>query len=322
MMFERPRRNRQSSAVRDLVQETQLRASDFVYPVFIQEGTSTQTPITSMPGVFRYTLDLLPDLADTLIEKGIKGAALFPLVPDAKKNALALEAVNADNLICQAAKQLKTTHPNLMLFGDVALDPYSSDGHDGLVENCKILNDETLEVLAQMAVIQAESGIDCVAPSDMMDGRVGYIRSSLDDIGFSDTIICSYTAKYASSFYGPFRDALESAPKAGDKKTYQMNPANRREAMREARLDSEEGADMLMVKPAGTYLDIISDLKQQTDLPIVAYQVSGEYSMLIAGADKGCFNYEDAMLESLIAIKRAGADIIFSYGILDIVDRL
>jgi len=318
----RPRRNRKNIGIRALLQETTLNSSDFVYPLFIQEGTNLKSSISSMPNVYRYTLDLLPEICNEALKEGIHGIALFPLVPEQKKDSLGSEAINPNNLICRAISQLKKTHPDLVLFSDVALDPYSSDGHDGIVKDGDILNDESLELLSKMAVNHANAGVDIVAPSDMMDGRVAEIRKTLDQAGHQNTSICSYTIKYASSFYGPFRDALESAPKAGDKKTYQMNPANRLEAMRELELDTTEGADIIMIKPAGAYLDIIRDVKHSTALPVAAYQVSGEYSMIHAGAEKGLFDLDQAMYESLLAIKRAGADLIFSYAALDIARQL
>lgn len=321
-MIERPRRLRRSAGIRALTQETQLSPADFVYPLFIQEGSQLKTSIKTMPNTYRYSLDLLNEICEQVVSKGIHGIALFPLVPENKKDKASSEAINPNNLICQAIKQIKTNHPTLVIFSDVALDPYSSDGHDGLVQNGEILNDETLDVLSQMAVNHAAAGVDIVAPSDMMDGRVAHIRNALDNQGYTQTGICSYSIKYASSFYGPFRDALESAPKAGDKKTYQMNPANRIEAQRELRLDLQEGTDIVMVKPAGAYLDIIRDVKEQVDIPVAAYQVSGEYSMIHAGAEKGLFDLDQAMMESLLSIKRAGADIIFSYAALDIAGQL
>jgi len=247
------------------------------------------------------------------VAMGVKAFALFPAIENDKKDPTAREASNPDGLLPQSIAKIKSAVPEALLITDVAMDPYSSDGHDGLVKNGVILNDESLEILAAMALTQARAGADIVAPSDMMDGRVGYLRRALDGEGFRDVGILAYTAKYASAFYGPFRDALDSAPKHGDKKTYQMDPANRREALREAQLDVAEGADMLMVKPALAYLDIISDLKQNTHLPIAAYQVSGEYAMIKAAAERGWLSERAAFVESLTSIKRAGADVILSY---------
>ena len=282
-----------------MLQETILRPEDLVCPIFIQEGKSTKTAISSMPNVYRYTLDLLTDYCDQLVKEGISGIALFPLIPTAKKNKLASEAINPDNLICNAITQLKATHPELLIFSDIALDPYSNEGHDGLVKDGEILNDETLSILSKMACNHAKAGVDIVAPSDMMDGRVAHIRNTLDRLDYKNVSICSYSVKYASSFYGPFRDALDSAPKAGDKKTYQMDYANRLEAQRETRLDVKEGADIIMIKPAGAYLDIIRDIKDTVDIPIAAYQVSGEYSMIYAAAEKGLFTLKRCTLRKL-----------------------
>lgn len=312
-MIARPRRNRKSDAVRKLVQETSLSVNDFIFPLFLIEGENTKSEVASMPGIFRYTLDLLLEEIQECVLLGIQSVVLFPSIADAKKDKLASESWNEQGLYLKALKEIKKNFPDLCLITDVAMDPYSSDGHDGYVEGGEIVNDITLEILAKMALAQAKAGADILGPSDMMDGRVAYIREALDREGYSQVSIMSYTAKYASAFYGPFRDALDSAPKFGDKKTYQMNPANRKEAVREARLDVEEGADFLMVKPALAYLDIISDLRQNFDLPIAAYNVSGEYAMVKAAAAKGWIDGPKAMMESLMAIKRAGADIILTY---------
>jgi len=266
-----------------------------------------------MPGVYRLSQDLLLKEALDAAEKGIRSLAIFPSLPDSKKDPLALESKNPNGIYASTIRKLKEKCPNLVLITDVAMDPYSSDGHDGILRDGRILNDETLEILAEMAICQARAGADIIAPSDMMDGRVGFLRKALDGEGFQDVGILSYTAKYCSCFYGPFREALDSAPKSGDKKTYQMDPANRREALRELRLDTLEGADMVMVKPALAYLDIISDLKQNSELPVAAYQVSGEYAMIMAAVEKGFLNEKEAFLETLTAIKRAGADVILSY---------
>jgi porphobilinogen synthase len=310
---QRPRRNRKSQALRSLVRENSLNPSDFIWPVFLCEGTAQRQEIKSLPGVYRLSADVLLEEAKIASKMGIHALALFPAVDDSKKDPLAKESHNPDSLLHRSLKTLKEALPELLLISDVAMDPYSSDGHDGVYRDGKIHNDETLEILARMAIEQAKSGADMVAPSDMMDGRVGYIRQALDQEGFSDVGILSYTAKYCSAFYGPFRDALSSAPRAGDKKSYQMDPANSREALREAELDVEEGADMLMVKPALAYLDIISLLSNNFSLPIAAYQVSGEYAMIKAASKLGWLDETKAMVESLLSIKRAGADIIITY---------
>ena len=314
----RPRRNRKNNSIRKLVQETRLLPKDFVLPVFVVDGKGIKEPISTLPGQFRYSIDELLIQAKTAFDAGICGLALFPKVDDALKDSMATEAYNDQGLIPQTIKALKEVLPELLIFTDVAMDPYSTDGHDGIVKDGKILNDESLEVLGKMALCQARAGADFVSPSDMMDGRVGYIRSVLDKEGFTEVGILSYSAKYASSFYGPFRDALSSAPKEGDKKTYQMNPANSKEALREIELDEREGADIVMIKPALNYLDIISKVREKTNLPIAAYMVSGEYSMIKFAAQAGCLNEKEAMRESHIAIKRAGADFILSYAALEL----
>jgi porphobilinogen synthase len=296
-----------------MVQETRLHPSDFIFPVFILEGRQVRSEVSSMPGIYRYSQDLLLDEIGRCLDLGITTFDLFPNLPESKKDRYATESHNPDGLYLQTVRAIKEKYPDAMVMTDVAMDPYSSDGHDGIVENGQILNDETLEVLGRMAVAQAQAGADIVGPSDMMDGRVGYLRQELDKAGFHKVAIMSYCAKYASAFYGPFRDALDSAPKFGDKKTYQMNPANRREALVEAELDTAEGADILMVKPALAYLDIISLLRQNSNLPIAAYNVSGEYAMIKAAAQNGWLDGERAMMESLMAIKRAGADVILTY---------
>ncbi len=309
----RPRRNRRTPAVRDLVRETVLTPANFIYPLFLQEGTEN-TPIDAMPGCQRWCLEDLVREAGEAHALGIPAVVLFPRIPYALKTPGAEECHNDDGLVPRAIRALKAAHPSLAVITDVALDPYNSDGHDGLVaDDGRILNDETLEVLCRQAVCHARAGADIVAPSDMMDGRVAALRAALDGAGFTEVAILSYTAKYASAYYGPFRGALDSAPKAGDKKTYQMDPANAREALREAALDEAEGADMLMVKPAGAYLDIIAALRAATTLPIAAYQVSGEYLMIQAGAAAGWLDGDKVMLESLLGIRRAGADMILTY---------
>ena len=266
-----------------------------------------------MPGIYRYSTDLLLKEIESCMKLGIMAFDVFPAYPESLKDSLATESYNPETFYLKALREIKKQFPEACLMSDVAMDPYSSDGHDGLVKNGKILNDETLEILGRMSLAQAEAGVDILGPSDMMDGRVGYIRDLLDDNGFIDTSIMSYTAKYASAFYGPFRDALDSAPKFGDKKTYQMNPANSDEALIEADLDMEEGADFLMVKPALSYLDIIKLLSENYPLPIAAYNVSGEYSMVKAAAERGWLDYERSMQEILLSIKRSGAKIILSY---------
>lgn len=309
----RPRRNRRSPSIRALVRETRLTTDNLIYPLFLVDGKGIKVEVSSLPGNYRWSVDnLLKEIEDCL-KLGLRNFVLFPAVDEALKNKTASYGYRADNFYLKAAQVIKDRFPEAMLMSDVAMDPYSSDGHDGYVENGEIVNDLTLPILAKMAVAQAQAGFDLIGPSDMMDGRVATIRTALDQAGFTNTGILSYTAKYASAFYGPFRDALDSAPKAGDKKTYQMAPSNRREALIEAELDTQEGADMLMVKPALHYLDVIQTLREQFDLPIAAYHVSGECAMLIAACQKGWLNYEQAMPEALLSIRRAGASIILSY---------
>ena len=312
-MLNRPRRNRSSAAIRTMVEENRLSVKDLLFPLFVMDGSATKTEIKSMPGIYRYTTDLLLKEIEACLNLGITSYALFPQVAEDRKDTLATESHRQGSLYLEAIHAVTSRFPEISMLTDVAMDPYSSDGHDGIVKNGEILNDETLEVLAKMAVAQAQAGSKLIGPSDMMDGRVGYIRESLDDAGFTNVGIMAYSAKYASAFYGPFRDALESAPKFGDKKTYQMNPANSREALREAELDELEGADFLMVKPALAYLDIISLLRDNTNLPIAAYNVSGEYAMVKAAAANGWIDGEKAMLESLLSMKRAGAQVILTY---------
>lgn len=312
-MIHRPRRNRKTAAIRDMVAETTLSASDFIFPMFLIEGENKKIEIASMPGIYRFSSDLLLVEIEECIRLGIISIVLFPSISDDKKDKLASESTNPNGLYLSTLRKIKEQFPALCLMTDVAMDPYSCDGHDGYVENGEIINDFTLEILAKMAIAQAEAGADILGPSDMMDGRVGYIREALDNKGFSNVSIMSYSAKYASAFYGPFRDALDSAPRFGDKKTYQMNPTNRKEAWLEAELDFQEGADYLMVKPALSYLDIISDLNSNFNIPIAAYNVSGEYAMIKAAAANGWIDGEKAMMECLISIKRAGAKIILTY---------
>ncbi len=313
-MLARPRRNRKNEAIRSLTRQSIVSLDDLIMPLFFIEGKDQKVPISSMPGQFRYSIDNLVKEVKELNSLGVKCVSLFPAVKDSLKNKTASEAYNRDGLNQIAIKEIKNAVPDMLIMTDIALDPYSSDGHDGLVNSKgEILNDETLEVLTQMALCQAFAGSDILGPSDMMDGRVKAIREALEGENFKDTTIMSYTAKYASSYYGPFRDALDSAPKAGDKKTYQMDFSNSREALIEAKLDEEEGADILMVKPGLAFLDIIKLLKDNSSLPIAAYNVSGEYAMLKAAAMNGWLNYDQVMLENLTAFKRAGADIILTY---------
>jgi len=312
-MLNRPRRNRSTAAIRTMVEENRLSVKDLLFPLFVMDGSATKTEIKSMPGIYRYTTDLLLKEIEACLNLGITSYALFPQVAEDRKDSLATESHRQGSLYLEAIHAVTSRFPEISMLTDVAMDPYSSDGHDGIVKNGEILNDETLEVLAKMAVAQAQAGSKLIGPSDMMDGRVGYLRESLDNAGFTNVGIMAYSAKYASAFYGPFRDALESAPKFGDKKTYQMNPANSREALREAELDELEGADFLMVKPALAYLDIISLLRDNTNLPIAAYNVSGEYAMVKAAAANGWIDGEKAMLESLLSMKRAGAQVILTY---------
>jgi porphobilinogen synthase len=307
------RRNRSSAAIRTMVEENRLSVKDLLFPLFVMDGSATKTEIKSMPGIYRYTTDLLLKEIEECLNLGITSYALFPQVAEDRKDSIATESHRQGSLYLEAIHAVTSRFPEISMLTDVAMDPYSSDGHDGIVKNGEILNDETLEVLSKMAVAQAQAGSKLIGPSDMMDGRVGYLRETLDDAGFTNVGIMAYTAKYASAFYGPFRDALESAPKFGDKKTYQMNPANSREALREAELDELEGADFLMVKPALAYLDIISLLRDNTHLPIAAYNVSGEYAMVKAAAANGWIDGEKAMLESLLSMKRAGAQVILTY---------
>jgi porphobilinogen synthase len=309
----RPRRNRKSQAVRAMVEETRVTTDDLILPIFLIDGTNKKTEVASMPGIFRLSTDLMLREVEDCLKLGIRAFDVFPAVEEQHKDKTATKSYDQRFFYLKALKELKKQFPEACVMTDVAMDPYSSDGHDGLVKDGKIVNDETLEILGKMALAQAETGIDILGPSDMMDGRVGYIRNVLDKNGFTDVSIMSYTAKYASGFYNPFRDALDSAPKFGDKKTYQMNPANRREALIEAELDTAEGADFLMVKPALAYLDIIQLLKQNSALPIAAYNVSGEYSMIKAAHEKGWLDGERVMNETLLSIKRAGADVILTY---------
>lgn len=297
-MQRRPRRNRKSAVIRSMVEETRLSVKDFIFPLFLVEGQRQKIEVDSMPGIFRFSLDHMLEEIESCMELGIMAFDLFPAYPESKKDKYASESYDPDTFYLKAIHTIKQKFPDACIMTDVAMDPYSSDGHDGLVSDGRILNDETLEILGKMALAQAQAGADILGPSDMMDGRVGYLRKLLDKDDFKEVSIMSYTAKYASAFYNPFRDALDSAPKHGDKKTYQMDPANLQEALIEAELDLEEGADFLMVKPALAYLDVIRLLKDNFPLPIAAYNVSGEYAMIKASAERGWLDGERAMLES------------------------
>ncbi len=310
----RMRRNRRAAWTRALVAEHRLHASDLIAPLFVIEGTNAAEDIPSMPGVQRLTIDRAVAAAGEAVRLGIPAVALFPRIDDKRKDDKGSEALNGDNLVCRTVRAIKSAHPDIGVICDVALDPYTSHGHDGLVKDDEILNDETVGVLCRQAVMQAEAGCDIVAPSDMMDGRVGAVRDALDRAGFTGTQILAYAAKYASAFYGPFRDAVGSKKLlCGDKKTYQMDPANSDEALREVALDIAEGADMVMVKPGMPYLDIVRRVKDAFAVPTFAYQVSGEYAMIIAAAERGWMQRENAILEALMSFKRAGADAVLTY---------
>jgi porphobilinogen synthase len=296
-----------------MIQETELNAADFVVPLFLIEGQNRSIPIQAMPGISRLSLDLLLKKIETLHAKGIQSICLFPSLEDHLRSDEAEEAWNYRGLTQRAIAAIKEQFPEICVMADVALDPYTSHGHDGIIREGEIVNDETVECLARMALVQAEAGVDFVAPSDMMDGRVKFIREALDQNGFEHVGILAYSAKYASSLYGPFREALNVNLKFGDKKSYQMDPANVREALLEAKLDEEEGADILMIKPALYYLDVIAKLRQRTERPIAAYHVSGEYAMVIAAAQRGWLDANKVFAEALLSIKRAGADLIFTY---------
>lgn len=312
-MLQRPRRNRKNAAIRDMAEETQLSVNNLIFPMFLIDGSNKREEIPSLPNLYRFSEDLaLKDIEESL-ELGIRMFDIFPAVDDSLKDSIASYSYAEENFYLRIIRKIKETFPEATLMSDVAMDPYSSDGHDGFVKNGEIINDDTLPILCKMSLAQAQAGIDIIGPSDMMDGRVQAIRETLDKAGYYNTSIMSYSAKYASAFYGPFRDALNSAPKFGDKKTYQMNPANKREALIEAELDLREGADMLMVKPASLYLDVIHLLKENFDVPITAYNVSGEYAMVHAAAQKGWLDYNRTMVETLLSIRRAGADGILTY---------
>ncbi len=320
-MLSRPRRNRKSAAVRALVSENLLSASDLVLPLFFHEDEE-DVAIESMPGCTRWSLAGLLQEAGEAHSLGIPAVILFPKIEENLKSSDCEECFNPQGLVPRAVRALKEAHPELVVMTDVALDPYNADGHDGLVREGEIVNDETVAVLCQQAVAQARAGADIVAPSDMMDGRVAAIRDALDSEGFQQVSICSYTAKYASAFYGPFRGALDSAPKAGDKKSYQMDPANAREALRELELDELEGADMIMIKPGGPYLDIVKTVRENTALPVAVYQVSGEYLMIQSASAGGWLDRDKVIWESLLGMKRAGADLILTYFAKEVALRL
>lgn len=321
--YHRPRRLRRTENMRRLARETRLSTDNLVAPLFLVDGKGIKAPIDAMPGQYRMSLDVVLKEAAELQKLGIPAIALFPSIDDSLKDPAGTESLNPEGLFPTAIRALKAALPDLLLITDVALDPYSSDGHDGIIKDGVIVNDASLEILANMAVVQAEAGADIIAPSDMMDGRVAAIRDALDGQGFADRAILAYTAKYASAYYGPFREALDSAPKSAHdvpahKKSYQMDPANSQEAVRELMLDVEEGADMVMVKPALNYLDVIYRLKELADVPVAAYHVSGEYAMIKAASRAGWLDEKAAALESTTAIKRAGADVILTYFAKDI----
>ncbi|VTS00831.1 porphobilinogen synthase [Tuwongella immobilis] len=320
----RMRRLRQSDWSRRLVAENHLTVDDLIWPIFLVDGDNRRVPIASMPGVERYSVDVAVEMARHAAEVGIPVLALFPATDPAKKSADGEEAINANNLVCQAVRAVKAAVPQIGILCDVALDPYTTHGQDGLVRNGYVVNDETVEMLCKQAVVQAQAGCDIIAPSDMMDGRVGRIRVALDAAGFESVQILSYAAKYASAFYGPFRDAVGSANSlgTGDKRTYQMNPANTNEALREVQLDLAEGADLVMVKPGMPYLDIVRRVKDTFAVPTVVYQVSGEYAMLLAAAQQGWLDRDKVIFESLLAFKRAGADAILTYFALEVARKL
>ncbi|SFC45756.1 porphobilinogen synthase [Parapedobacter composti] len=304
-----------------MVQETQLTTSNLIFPLFVIAGERAKSEVDSMPGIYRYSIDNLLREVESCMNLGLRAFDLFPNIDDTLKDPLASESYREGSLYLRAIAEVKKHFPEACIITDVAMDPYSSDGHDGIVKNGEILNDETLEILGRMALAHAQAGADIIAPSDMMDGRIGYIRRILDANGHNQVSLMSYTAKYASAFYGPFRDALNSAPKHGDKKTYQMNPANQREALIEAELDALEGADFLMVKPALAYLDVVKLLKDHTQLPVAAYNVSGEYAMIKAAARNGWLDEQRATMEVLMSIRRAGATAILSYHAKEVLEK-
>lgn len=312
-MRQRPRRNRANAPIRKMLNETHLGVEHLIYPLFLEDGKNGKKEIASLPRNYRWTIDLLLNEIEECIQLGLDKFVLFPAINEALKDTTASYSFASDNFYLEAIYKIKQQFPNIVLMSDVAMDPYSSDGHDGIVKNGQIINDLTLPILGKMALAQAQAGIDILGPSDMMDGRIGHLRDTLDKADFTNVSIMSYAVKYASAFYGPFRDALDSAPKSGDKKTYQMNPANRREAIIEAELDIKEGADTIMVKPALSYLDVIRDLDEHINIPITAYNVSGECAMLYAASQNGWLDYEAVMTEMLLSIRRAGANGILTY---------
>lgn len=319
----RPRRNRKNPAIRDLLQETRLHPSNLVAPLFIVDGENQRQLISSMPGIARLSIDLCLREVATLYQLGIRAIDLFAFVPKERKDRWGSEALRPGNLLTEAIRAIKAEVPDMCLIADIALDPYTDHGHDGIVsDGGEILNDASVEALGKMSLLVAEAGADVVAPSDMMDGRVAHIREMLDEAGFTQVNILSYAAKYASAFYGPFRDALQSVPRFGDKKSYHLNPANGREALLECLLDEEEGADMLLIKPALPYLDVIVQVRQRTHLPIGAFHVSGEYAMIMAAAQNGWIDGPKAMMEALVSIKRAGADFILTYAAKMVAEKL
>ncbi|MCB1490499.1 MAG: porphobilinogen synthase [Rhodobiaceae bacterium] len=319
----RPRRNRQAPWVRRLTAETRLSVDDLIWPIFVREGTNVEEPVSSMPGVFRYSVDRIAAQAERAAGLGIPAIAIFPYTDPDKRTADGREALNPDNLVCRALRAMKAAAPEIGLVADVALDPYTDHGHDGLMRDGEIVNDETVAVLVEQSRVQVEAGCDIIAPSDMMDGRVGAIREAMEADGSTNTLIMAYSAKYASAFYGPFRDAVgSSSTLKGDKRTYQMDPSNGAEAEREAGMDITEGADMIMVKPGMPYLDIVHRLKQRFQIPTYAYQVSGEYAMIRAAAGNGWLDGDKAMVESLQAFKRAGADGVLTYFAPMIAEKL
>jgi porphobilinogen synthase len=317
-MIYRPRILRQSAAIRNMVAETRLDPAQLIAPLFIIEGENTSEEISSLPGYYRHSLDNTVKEVEELKSLGVQSVLLFIKCEDQWKDNEGTEALNVEGLMQRSIRAIKQAHPDMFVMTDVALDPYSSFGHDGIVKDQKIVNDETVDVLARMSVSHAQAGADMVAPSDMMDGRIGAIRDALEASGYTNTGIMAYSAKYASCFYGPFRDALDSAPGFGDKKSYQMNPANRLEAIREVELDVMEGADIVMVKPALSYLDVIREVKNAVNVPVSAYHVSGEYAMIKAAAQRGWLNESAAVLETTLSIRRAGADLIATYFAKDI----
>ncbi len=320
---QRPRRNRKTESIRSLVRENSLNVTDLIMPLFVIEGKKQKHEVKSMPGIFKMSKDLIVEECQKIYDLGIPAIVLFPSLSDKIKDKFATESYNPNGLYLQTIKAIKKAVPNLTVITDVAMDPYNSDGHDGIVSDSgEILNDETLPILGKMSIAQAEMGADIIAPSDMMDGRIGFIREALDEHDFSNVGIMAYSAKYCSSFYGPFRDALDSAPKSGDKKTYQMDPANSHEALREVAMDIAEGADIVMVKPGLPYLDVVANVKEMSEVPVAVYNVSGEYAMLKAASLNGWLDYEQVFMETLLSFKRAGADMILSYHSIEAAELL